>query len=168
MAQLGAYLDAPTVMSLDRLQLGACSYALTVVCEQATDPTMLLWPDWQSVIMVPMSRSQHGAIRRSFYMQVTFCLLIFLEIAAIVAPRPKSGTNTLSNLLNSDNSKVTIALARTMSVFDSVCTELRHRKSPNLLHNNNLVEALALARPEYVILYFVPLHCIFSYFGQHI
>ncbi|GFY91222.1 hypothetical protein Acr_07g0014180 [Actinidia rufa] len=40
----GAWLDAPTVLSLDRLQLDVCSYTLTVVSmSMAADPAIPLW-----------------------------------------------------------------------------------------------------------------------------
>ncbi|GFS43735.1 hypothetical protein Acr_00g0086610 [Actinidia rufa] len=72
-----------------------------------------------------------------------------------VAPRPSSNAVILPNLLNNDNSEVTMVLAQTMPVSSSVCTGLRYREPPNLLHGHRSVKTSALVRPESIIVYFV-------------
>ncbi|GFZ09008.1 multifunctional protein 2 [Actinidia rufa] len=96
-------------------------------------------------------RKTHGAVRRSFNVQVTVCPLTSLGNAADRCYSSNSGAVTPPNLLNSDISEVMVALARTLLVFDSVCTELRCKEPPSLLHSNSSVEVPALARPESVI-----------------
>ncbi|GFS30027.1 hypothetical protein Acr_00g0009750 [Actinidia rufa] len=66
-----------------------------------------------------------GVVKRNFDVQVTFC---FPDIPPgsplTITPRPSSGAVIPPNLLNSDNSEVTVTLAQTVSVFGSGCNEL--------------------------------------------
>ena len=74
-----------------------------------------------------------------------------------VAPYPSSSAVIPLNLLNSDNSKVTVALAWIVPVFGNICTEFRRKGLPNLFHSDSSVDDTALIKPEYVIMYFISL-----------
>ncbi|GFY84509.1 hypothetical protein Acr_03g0012830 [Actinidia rufa] len=67
----------------------------------------------------------------------------YVRLPLAIAPHPSSRTVILSSLLNNVSSEVTMALARTLPVFSSVCTELRRRGPPSLLYSNNSVEDVA-------------------------
>ncbi|GFY98933.1 hypothetical protein Acr_13g0003340 [Actinidia rufa] len=95
--------------------------------------------------------------------KVTFCPLTSLKIAAPSLPLVQASSAVIiPSLLNSDSSKVTMSLARMVAFFDSVCIELRRRRPPSLLYSGSSAEVNALARPDSVILYFVPLQLSFS------
>ena len=70
----------------------------------------------------------------------------------------------LLSLLNSDNLEVMMALAQTMPMFSNVCTELQPKMLPSLLHSNSSAKALAIARPDFVIVYFAPLQILLALF----
>ena len=82
-----------------------------------------------------------------------------------VASYPSSSVVILLSLPNSDNSKVTTALTRTVFVFSNVYTELRRRGPPSLLRSDNSAEALALSMPDVVIIYFAPLQLSLNFHG---
>ncbi|GFZ00763.1 hypothetical protein Acr_14g0003980 [Actinidia rufa] len=90
----GSSLDAPAVVSLDRMQLGACSDASTAMSKKFRRTNYFLSPN--------MSRD-HGLT---------------------ITPRPNSGAVILPSLLNSNNLEVMAALPQTVLVFGSVLTEL--------------------------------------------
>ena len=148
-------------MTLNKLQLSACSYALIAmsVHRRQTQPCSYgLAGSFSSFI-----RRLHpsvGAVRRNFDVQVTFCPLTSLGITADRCPssRPKFGYPTELTKQRQLGSR----LARTGVVFDSVCTEFRHRGPLILLHSDNSVETSALARPDSLTVYFVPLQLFLS------
>ena len=79
MAQLGAYLDMPIVVSLNRLQLNVCLNAPTVVLKSK----WLTQSCSQGLAGSLSSCCQHldpgmGVVGRSFNVQVTFCSLTSL------------------------------------------------------------------------------------------
>ena len=55
-----------------------------------------------------------------------------------------------------------MALSREVPMFDSVRTELQHERPPILLQSGSSSEAPTLARPDSVIVYFVPLQLSLS------
>ena len=161
MAQLGTYLGALAILSLDRLQLGAYSYApiivsvskkLTQLCSQGLDDSLSLR---SRRLVLGM-----GAVKKNFIVQVTFCLLRYF---GITIDRPNFGTVNLPSLLDDDNSGVLITLARIVPVFVGVHTELRDKGPPSFFHSDSSVEVPALAKPNYVIVYFAPLQLSMSH-----
>ncbi|GFZ11579.1 hypothetical protein Acr_22g0009770 [Actinidia rufa] len=109
----GAYLDAPTVMSLDKLQL--CAY-------------LEVW----------------GVVRGNLALQITFCPLIYLEIAAIcciwaeLAIERQPSSHACPSLTRANDASRPSSCAKTPSSF---------------LKSNSLEAAPTLARQGVVMRY---------------
>ena len=145
MAQLDACLDALAVLSLDGLQLYACSYAPTAVSvsRRLTQSCSYGLTDSLSSCCRHLDQGM-GAVRRTSTCKLPFVPWHPSGSPPDVTPRPNSSTVILPNLLNSDSSEVTMALAHTIAIFGSVCTELWCRGPPRLLHSDSLVSLYIL------------------------
>ena len=90
MAHLSTCLDTPTVMSVDKLQLDACSDALTVVSMSRRLPKPYSQgPTGRLSSYCRRPNPGMGTVRKNFAVQITFSPLTCLEITVGRCPSAK-------------------------------------------------------------------------------
>ena len=136
------------VSSLGRLQLGACSYALTAVLvnRRLTQPCPTTWLVAHD--QLPTSLSGRGdcqkVLRRASYLLSSDIPWEYRRPLPLVQA---SNTVIVSSSLSSGTSDTTKALGWTVFIFGSDCSELWCRGPPSSPRSDNLIGTFSLAKP---------------------